>query len=130
MPSSSILPPCEVDILGVFVQRVSQSFQGHVECSIPGHSSGRRRSQHPADLSEFCLRTLSHVSGLVELPELAFRDLVVCGGNDRLSHISVCLIVADILVSELIADDVGVRCEGVEGALAFVVHGSGEEHDE
>lgn len=45
-----------------------------------------------------------------------------------MGHVSVCLIIADIFVSELIMDDVGVWCEWVKGALAFVVHGSSEEH--
>lgn len=130
MPSSSILPPREVDILGVLVQRMGQSFQRHVECSIPGHSLRSRSSQHPADFSDLSLGALPHVGWLVELPQFALGDLVVGGGNDGLAHVGVGLIVADVLVAELVADDVGVGGEGVEGALAFVVHGSGEEHDE
>lgn len=125
----SIFPPGEVDVLGVLVERMGEAFQRHVEGSVPGNDLGGGTSDHVTDFSEFGLGALSEVGGLVELPDLGLRDLVIGSGDDGVVHVGVGLVVADVLVGVLVLDDVGSRGEDVEGALSFVVHGEGDEHD-
>jgi len=111
------------------VERMSQAFQWHVESSVPGNSSLLGRSHHPGELRNLGLRAFSHISGLVEFPDLAFGDLIVGARDDEVVHVNVGLIVADILIGELVWQDIEVRAKDVEATVSFSEHGEGEEHD-
>lgn len=66
---------------------------------------------------------------MVQLPDLGFGDLVAGVWDDRVGHVDVGLVVADILIGELVFEDGVEGGEEVEGALSLVVHGEGEDHD-
>jgi hypothetical protein len=111
------------------MERVGESFQRHVEGAVPGNVSLLRGSQHPGELGNLGLRALSHVCGLVELPDLSLRDFIVGAGDNVVCHVLVGLIVADVLIGKLVLLNIEVRVEDVEASVAFGKHRQGEEHD-
>ena len=46
-----------------------------------------------------------------------------------MSHILVCLIIANVLVSEFISENLINRLEGVDGAFSLSIHNHGEDHN-
>lgn len=108
---------------------MGQPFQWHVEGAVPGNVSLLGRRHHPGELGDLGLRALSQVGGLVELPDLAFRDLIVGAGDDVVGHVGVGLVVADVLIGELVLLNTEVGVEDVEASVSLGKHGQGEEHD-
>lgn len=67
---SSILPPDEIDVLGILVKRMGEALKRHVEGSIPGHNLGSGGAEERSEFSELSLRALPHIGRLVKLPQL------------------------------------------------------------
>ena len=125
----SIFPPSEVDVLGILMKRMSQSFQRHVEGSVPGNNPWGSWCHNLDDIVKFGSWVLSHVCWLVHLPDLGLGDLVIGMRNQGVGHVSVGLIVSNVFVGEFVVEhDLG-WLEWVESAVSFVVHGESEEHD-
>ena len=101
----SVLPPAEVDELGILVEGVGQAGEGHVEGAVPGDHLRLRGGHHPGQLPDFGLGGLAHVGGLVELPDLGLRDLVGGVRDDGVGHVGVGLVVAEVLVGKLVPGD-------------------------
>ena len=124
----SVLPPAEVDELGVLVEGVGQAGEGHVEGAVPGDHLGLGGRHHPGQLPDLGLGGLAHVGGLVELPDLGLGDLVGGVRDDGVGHVGVGLVVAEVLVGELVLDEQVQLVERVDGALPLQQHAVAEEH--
>lgn len=111
------------------MKRMGQTLQRHVKSTIPSHHLRSRSSEHRSKLTELDLRAFSQVGRLVQLPYLCFLDFIIGVGNDWLGHVGIGLIVPDLLVGELVFKDLGKAVEGVEGAMALIVHGCSKEHN-
>ena len=111
------------------MQWVSKPLQRHVESSVPSNHLRSRPSEQGSNFADLRLRALPHVGGLVELPNLRLRDLVICSRKDGLGHVRKGLVISDLLVGEFVLEQLVVWGKGVESSLAFVVESCCEEHD-
>ena len=89
-----------------------QSFQRHIEAAVPCDCLGSVAGEQGANLADLGGGVLPHVSWLIELPHLCLWDLVVGGGDDRLGHIGVDSVVADVFVGEFVFLNAEIGVEG------------------
>jgi len=90
----------------VLVKRMCQTFQRHVEGTVPGNHARSRADQGLRDLTHLGLRALSHIGWLIQLPDLGLGNLVVGGRNEWSSHVSIGSVVPNVLVSKFVVQDV------------------------